>query len=134
MRKDAREVVYKILYAQNFTSEFDNELFADLQQEFKLNETDKAFAKKLLDTIIKNYAELTEVISSLSLNYMLDRVYLTDKCALLIGLCEMTHFDDVPNIVAIDEALALCKKYSTEKSLSFVNGIFAKYKSMIEKA
>ena len=34
---------------------------------------------------------------------------------------------------AIDEALALCKKYSTEKSLNFVNGIFANYKSKIEK-
>ena len=133
MRKDAREVVYKVLYAQNFTSQFDDELFAALQQEFKLNDADKDFSRKLLNTIVENYDELTEIIGQLSLNYMLERVYLTDKCALLIGLCEMKYFDDVPNIVAIDEALSLCKKYSTEKSLSFVNGIFAKYKSIIEK-
>lgn len=132
MRKDAREAVYKIIYAYNFTDEFDSELMETLFSESNLNDQDRAFAVRLLDTVKENYSSLTDIISDLAVNYMLERVYPTDKCALLIGLAEMTYFDDVPNIVAIDEALALCKKYSTEKSLSFVNGIFAKYKTMIE--
>ncbi len=132
MRKDAREVVYKIVYAYNFTGEFDDELKNRLFEESDLSDDDKAFATRLLDAIKSHYDEVTGVISDLAVNYMLERVYSTDKCALIIGLTEMKYFDDVPNIVAIDEALSLCKKYSTEKSLGFVNGIFAKYKTMIE--
>jgi len=132
MRKDAREAVYKIVYAYNFTGEFDDDFKNQLFEESNLSDDDKVFATRLLDTIKIHYDEITGVISDLALNYMLERVYSTDKCALIIGLTEMKYFDDVPNIVAIDEALSLCKKYSTEKSLGFVNGIFARYKTMIE--
>lgn len=134
MRKDAREAVYKILYAESFVEECDEDFKKELFNEHALKPEDEAFALRLLSTIKENYDSLTTVISDLAVNYMLERVYITDKCALLIGLAEMKYFDDVPNIVAIDEALSLCKKYSTEKSLSFVNGIFAKYKTMIEVA
>ena len=132
MRKDAREAVYKIVYAYNFTGEFDDDFKNQLFVESNLSDDDKVFATRLLDTIKIHYDEITGVISDLAVNYMLERVYSTDKCALIIGLTEMKYFDDVPNIVAIDEALSLCKKYSTEKSLGFVNGIFARYKTMIE--
>ncbi len=132
MRKDAREAVYKIVYAYNFTGEFDDDFKNQLFEESNLSDDDKVFATRLLDTIKIHYDEITGAISDLAVNYMLERVYSTDKCALIIGLTEMKYFDDVPNIVAIDEALSLCKKYSTEKSLGFVNGIFARYKTMIE--
>lgn len=132
MRKDAREVVLKVLYAQNFTGKFDPELFSELCSDAALNEKDIAFATSLLDSVRDNYSQLMEIIGDLAQNYLPERIYVTDRCALLIGLAEMTYFDDVPNIVAIDESLSLCKKYSTENSLSFVNGIFAKYKTMIE--
>ncbi len=132
MRKDAREAVFKVIYAYNFTGEFEEDLTESLFDSANLSDADKDFANRLLNTIKENYQSLTKIISDLAVNYMLERVYPTDKCALIIGLCEMTYFDDVPNIVAIDEALSLCKKYSTEKSLAFVNGIFAKYKTMIE--
>lgn len=132
MRKDAREAVYKILYAYNFTNEFDADLQEEVFAESSLNDADREFALRLLNSIKENYDLLIKSISDLAVNYLLERVYPTDKCALLIGICEMTYFDDVPNIVAIDEALNLCKKFSTENSLSFVNGIFAKYKTIIE--
>lgn len=133
MRRDAREVVFKLLYAESFVGDFSEELFEQLATEQNLGEQDAAFAKSLLLAVKDNYDSLMTIISDLAINYLAERIYPTDKCALLIGLCEMTYFDDVPNIVAIDEALALCKKYSTEKSLNFVNGIFANYKSKIEK-
>ena len=131
MRKDAREVVFKILYSELY-SDFDEVLFNDLCREFSLTEEEVAFALDLLKKVDDNKAELDGVISDLSHNYRLDRVYPTDRCALYIGLAEMTYSDGVPNIVAIDEALSLCRKYSTKESLSFVNGIFAKYKTNLE--
>ncbi len=132
MRNDAREAVFKLFYAESFTGELDEDLKTQLYSDAALSDSETEFANRLIATITENYESLTKIISDLAVNYMLERVYVTDKCALLIGLAEMTYFNDVPNIVAINEALSLCKKYSTEKSLGFVNGIFAKYKTMIE--
>ena len=101
MRKDAREAVFKVIYAYNFTGEFEEDLTESLFDSANLSDADKDFANRLLNTIKENYQSLTKIISDLAVNYMLERVYPTDKCDLIIGLCEMTYFDDVPNIVAI---------------------------------
>ena len=44
----------------------------------------------------------------------------------------MTYIKDVPPVVAIDEAVNLCSKYSTKESASFVNGVFAEYKKRLD--
>ena len=131
MRRQAREVVFKTLYSNLFNAE-DNDIFTQLIEEEKLADSDAEFASKLYDEIKNHREELDGAISELADNYRLERIYPTDRCALLIGMCEMKYFDDVPNIVAIDEALSLCRIYSTASSLSFVNGIFAEYKKRIE--
>ena len=131
MRRDAREVVLKILFSELYV-DYDEALFCELCEEFKLTEDEVDFAKDLLKIIDENKAELDNVISELAHNYKLERVYPMDRCALYLGLAEMTYRKDIPTVVAIDEALTLCRKYSTKESLSFVNGIFAKYKTMIE--
>ena len=131
MRKDAREVVFKILYSKLFV-DYDEALFNDLCKEFSLTDSEVVFAKDLLKKIDDNIDMLDGVISELSENFKLERIYPTDRCALYIGLAEMTYSEDVPTIVAIDEALAICRKYSTKESLSYVNGIFAKYKTNLE--
>lgn len=131
MRRQAREVVFKTLYSNLFNAE-DNDIFTQLIEEEKLGDSDAEFASKLYDEIKNHREELDGAISELADNYRLERIYPTDRCALLIGMCEMKYFDDVPNIVAIDEALSLCRIYSTASSLSFVNGIFAEYKKRIE--
>ena len=64
--------------------------------------------------------------------YKFERLYSTDKCALTIAVCEIKYFEDIPNVVSIDEALSLVRKYSTEESLSFVNGILASLKKSLE--
>ncbi len=131
MRRQAREIVYKILYSELFNDE-KSDLFSELIAEEQLSKADEEFALRLYQTISDNRDYLDGVIGELAQNYRLERIYPTDRCALLIGLCEMKYFDDVPNIVAIDEALSLCRVYSTANSLAFVNGIFAEFKKRLE--
>ena len=126
MRKDAREVVFKILYSELFNEDYER-LFEELASEANLSDAEIVFAKDLLNKVESHKGEIDAIISELARNYNLDRVYPTDRCAMYIGFAEMLYSPDVPYIVAIDEALALCKKYSTSESLGFVNGIFAEY-------
>lgn len=124
MRSLAREVVFKYIFSKLFNPN-DEGLFVVLSKE--LSNDDKAFAKKLLDTITENEAEYLSSIESLSNGYKLNRIINADKCALLIGMAELNAFKETPIPVVIDEAVKLSAKYSTENSTDFVNGILAEY-------
>lgn len=132
MRRDAREAAYKILYAEHFndnpSEDFRKEIFA----EHKLNEKDIAFAENLLDAIAENGEEINSIISSYAKGYKIERLYATDKCALSLAVAELKYFDDIPPVVSIDEALYLVRKYSTDESLNFVNGVLAALKKDLE--
>lgn len=126
MRSFARETVFKFLFARLFNPS-DEELFAVLLKDDRLNDADKTFAQELLDAVIFNEEKYLEIIDGLSDGFKLSRLFLPDKCALLIGLAELNNFKDTPEVVAIDEAVKLAAKYSTEKSTDFVNGVLARY-------
>ena len=131
MRRDARDAVYKILYADLFNDNdkvFEKEMFG----ESKLSKEDLEFAHLLLNAINEHKSEIEEIISSYAKGYKFERLYSTDKCALYIAVAELKYFADVPNVVAIDEALSLVRKYSTDESLNYVNGILASLKKDLE--
>lgn len=131
MRRDARDAVYKILYADLFNDNdevFEKEMFG----ESKLSKEDLEFAHSLLNAINEHKSEIEEIISSYAKGYKFERLYSTDKCALYIAVAELKYFADVPNVVAIDEALSLVRKYSTDESLNYVNGILASLKKDLE--
>lgn len=131
MRRDARDAVYKILYADLFNDNdevFEKEMFG----ESKLSKEDQEFARSLLNVINEHKSDIEEIISSYAKGYKFERLYSTDKCALYIAVAELKYFADVPNVVAIDEALSLVRKYSTDESLNYVNGILASLKKDLE--
>lgn len=127
MRRDAREAVYKILYADLFY-ENDDEFEKETMEESSLSKDDEEFANALLSAIKEHKSELEEIIGKHARGYSFDRIFSTDKCALYIAVAEIKYFDDIPTVVSIDEALSLVRKYSTEESLNFVNGILASVK------
>ncbi len=127
MRRDAREAVYKILYADLFY-ENDEEFEKETMEESSLSKDDEAFANALLSAIKEHKSELEEIIGKHARGYSFERIFSTDKCALYIAVAEIKYFDDIPTVVSIDEALSLVRKYSTEESLNFVNGILASVK------
>lgn len=127
MRRDAREAVYKILYADLFY-ENDDEFEKETMEESSLSKDDEEFANALLSAIKEHKSELEEIIGKHARGYSFERIFSTDKCALYIAVAEIKYFDDIPTVVSIDEALSLVRKYSTEESLNFVNGILASVK------
>ena len=127
MRRDAREAVYKILYADLFY-ENDDEFEKETMEESSLSKDDEEFANALLSAIKEHKSELEEIIGKHARGYSFERIFSTDKCALYIAVAEIKYFDDIPTVVSIDETLSLVRKYSTEESLNFVNGILASVK------
>ena len=124
MRSYAREVAFCKIYTYLMSGQFDGD-FSQFEQE-KLEEADVTFATNLVQGVIANKEQLDSIVSEFSKSFNLSRIYRLDLAALELALWEMNK-TDTPKPVAINEAVSLVKKYSTEKSVSYVNGILAAY-------
>lgn len=86
----------------------------------------QAFAIEIAETYKQHSAELDEIIQKYAKNWDLQRLVTMDKNILRIALIELLYIKQAPLKVVIDEALELAKKYSTDESTTFINGILAK--------
>ena len=124
MRSLARESVFKYIFSRLFNPS-DEGLFVVLCNDLK--EEDKLFATKLLTTFLEKEQEYLNSIQELSVSFDINRIFSTDKCAILIAMAELDCYPQTPIAVVVDEAVNIVAKYSTENSTNFVNGILAKY-------
>lgn len=83
----------------------------------------KKYAVKLVKTFIENKDHIDAQIKEHSKGWEVDRLLKVDRDILRISITELLYFDDIPTSVSIDEAVELAKKYGTEESSSFINGI-----------
>ncbi len=123
MRSKARECAFKIIFASLFRP--DAELQRGIYKTFDLTEEECAYADRILDCVAEHREQLTEELNAKSVGFSDKRMFPVDKSLLLMALAEIRYFDDVPDVVAIDEAVGLAKRYSTEKSVGYVNGVLA---------
>ena len=86
-------------------------------------EEDEAFAKKLVGTVLLNFDDLAETISSYMKNWEVGRVVQSDILIVAMGVAEAQTFSSIPVKVTINEYVELSKNFSTPKSYSFVNGL-----------
>lgn len=122
-RRIAREYVLKVLYSHEMTADPIQQIIEHLPGEKSLNVSSAQFADQLVNISIKNTAELDLLIEEKATNWEFSRIAILDRLILRIGICELLHFEDIPPKVTINEAIEIAKKYSTEKSGVFVNGI-----------
>ncbi|MCL2676097.1 MAG: transcription antitermination factor NusB [Firmicutes bacterium] len=122
-RKEARETVFKLVYERCVTGESSGFSFDLLTEGFF--DDDLAYMEKVYDGIGEHNYFLNETIRRYSKAFKLDRVYRVDLAALLVAAYEILFFDDIPYQISVNEAVELSKKYSTEKSYRFINGILS---------
>ena len=96
--------------------------FATLEAQNEVQD----YAIKIAQAYQKNNTEIDNLIQQYSTGWDFDRLVKMDKDILRIALSELLHIKEAPMKVVIDEALELAKKYSTDDSASFVNGVLAK--------
>ena len=117
-RTSARELAFKTIYSKFFNPEVDN----DLDEA----ETDGLeFTTKILKSFAENYTEINEIISSNLKGYTIERLYKIDLAIITLAVIELKFLKENPKEVVINEAVELAKKYSTDKSPRFINGVLA---------
>lgn len=123
-RSRAREAALKALYQVDVLGGApDEQKIEELFARERLRERSLGYARRLTCGCLESQAELDARIAAALENWELARLGAVDRCILRIGTYELVSGGDVPAKAAIDEAIELAKKYSTEKSGSFINGI-----------
>lgn len=122
-RRESREVAFMVIFEKMFQDELSlNEMF-DMAQESDLFKAG-SFAKNLAAGVFDNLEAIDEVISANLVGWSISRISKTSRAILRLAVYEL-KFTDIPVGVAINEALEICKKYSTEADASFINGVLA---------
>ena len=124
-RKIARESLYKLIFEYLFSKSEDNTALELMCHDVNMTEDDVAYLKRAYSGVIEGFDGYLDAVKERSKSFSLDRVYKADLAALVLALYEIDKEDDIPPVVSINEAVELVKRYSTEKSHSFVHGILA---------
>ena len=122
-RKKSREFAFRLVF-EKFFHEPDLDIVFD-DGDLVLDDNDKEFANSLISGVNDHYDEILDIIKSHTDGYELDRIYKVDLAIIVLAVFEI-KFGDTPANIAINEAVELSKKYSTDKSFSFINGVLAK--------
>jgi len=118
-RKQSREVVFRLVFALQLDAleiACDDKLPTGPELEYVI---------ALFAAVVDNLDAIDEFIKTYSKGFAFDRIFKTDLAALRMGIAEIKFFDRTPAVVAVNEAVEIAKKYGTEKSGGFVNGILA---------
>jgi len=91
--------------------------------ELELDPASVEFAHALVAETRQRLSEIDDAVQSASRNWRLERMSRVDRNILRLATCELRRSDDVPVKVIINEAVELAKRYGTEDSAAFVNGL-----------
>jgi transcription antitermination protein NusB len=122
-RRAGRELALKLLFQVDIAgAPLEEALALALEATTHKAET-VTFARQLVEGALAHLTEIDQILKKYSRQWPLDRMANVDRCILYLAAFEIMFSGEVPDSVAVDEAVELAKKYSTAESGRFVNGI-----------
>ena len=133
----ARTIALQTLYQWDFNGKPENAVIDMLNQnleQFAPEFDDNKFSENLIMGVVKNIKDIDGEISSHAPEWPIDQITIIDRNVMRIGIYEMKYDNDIPDKVAINEAIELAKAFGGESSGKFVNGVLGTiYKEIKEK-
>jgi len=128
-REKAMTILYQIfLYNKNKINYTIDEIINELMEEIDIEDRKKIdieFLKELINGVLDNINDIDKRIEKYLENWSLERLGLTDQAIIRIAVYELLY-TDTPDLVCINEAIELSKKYSDEKVSKMINGVLDK--------
>jgi len=122
-RRKGRECALQLLYQADF-SPMDAAAANDLYWQIHIKEeTVRTYAEFLYFGTLEHKAEIDKIIQKFSEHWRLERMAVVDRNILRLAVFEFLHETETPTTVVINEALEIARKFSTEESTQFINGI-----------
>jgi N utilization substance protein B len=123
-RRKAREMVVQILYQMELTGGDAAQALDTFFGCYPCGDTDaEQFARRLVAAVSGHRREIDDLIVRTAANWSLERIPPVDRSVLRMAICEMLYGEDIPYRVTLNEAIELAKRFGTDKSGAFVNGV-----------
>lgn len=129
-RHEQREQLFKLLFRVEFNS------LDDMPEQIKLffQDDEIEYTEEVMESIKDKYAKIQEKLPQIDVlinekaeGWNTERMGKVELAVLRIAVYEILHEEDIPNTVAINEAIEIAKKYGQEASGGFVNAVLAKF-------
>lgn len=133
-RRRVREHIFTLLFQKEFAKPDEEQERIDLyfEQHSNIKEEDKIYILDELQGISAHLEKIDQLISHYSKGWKIERMSKVDLTILRVAVFEMYYRDDIPKSVAINEAIELAKKFSSDEAPAFINGILGKISSSAE--
>ena len=122
-RRRSREFALQVLYQLEITKQGALQAMVQLRENFLPGEEEDEFTKRIVLGVTEHRQEIDRLIEERSENWRLNRMTIIDRNILRIAIFELLYCGDIPPKVTLNEAIDLGKRYGSEESGSFINGI-----------
>jgi N utilization substance protein B len=122
-RRKSREFALQVLYQLDITQQDVNKTLAQFQDHFSGSDERDDFMEHLVNGVVGHCQEIDRLIEKYSENWRLDRMNMIDRTILRIATFELLYCEEIPPKVTLNEAIELGKRFGSEDSGSFINGI-----------
>lgn len=128
-RSELREHIFRMLFCQQFNQEGDMKEQEDLYFELngEASDKDRNYVLTKYQAILDKKDELDELLNQYASGWSTNRMNKVDLSILRLAAYEIKFDEDIPTAVAINEAVELAKRYSSDEGPAFINGILAKF-------
>lgn len=126
-RRSARDTAFRLYYEYAVTGEFNPATMDVMRDCFDKGMNDKAwdYVLRLIELYQNNSGQIDAAISANSKKWSITHMARVELSILRLGICEIFYCDDIHESITINECVELAKRYASDKSSSFVNGILA---------
>jgi N utilization substance protein B len=122
-RSRGREVALQLLFQREHNAKMDRAAVEQFVRDRLHEEPLRKFCLFLYDGVVERLADIDAKISAAAENWRLSRMPTVDRNILRLGAFELLFMQDTPPAVAFDEAIELARRYGTDDSSAFVNGV-----------
>ncbi len=122
-RRKARELALQMLFQHDMSGNVPEAIVLTFEELGKAPEGIRDFAVRIFEGAVANRERIDEMIVAQADNWRLSRMAAVDRNIIRMSVYEFLHEADTPKLVIIDEAIEIAKKFGTQKSPQFINGI-----------
>ena len=122
-RRKARELALQMLYQHDMSGNPPETILSTFEELQKSKPNTREFATRVFKGTVENQTKIDEMITAQADNGRLERMAVVDRNIIRMSIYEFLHENDTPKLVIIDEAIEIAKKFGTQKSSQFINGI-----------
>jgi N utilization substance protein B len=122
-RRKARELALQMMYQIDLVNAKLEQMVTDFQPFQQCLPSIQDFSLDLVKRTLNNRQAIDELLAQCAQNWRIERMAIIDRNILRLSICELLYFPDIPGSVTINEAVEIAKKYGSEESSKFVNGI-----------